>query len=76
MKEQAVYESGKGYLVVGYVFGVPVALQPVFRSVLFDKVADAVAEVIRFKEEKLDDEVANLSFVALVTSHRLGNSNH
>lgn len=47
-----------------------------FRSVLFDKVADAVAEVIGFKEKELDDEVANLSFIALVTSHRLGNSNH
>lgn len=45
------------------------------RSVLFDKVADAVAEVIGFKEKELDDEVAHLSLIALMTSHRLCNSN-
>lgn len=61
--------------MVGHVFGVPVALQPVFRSIFFNKVADAVAEVIGFKEEELDDEVAHLSLVALMTSHRLRNSN-
>lgn len=59
------------YLVIGHVFGVPVALQPVFWSVLFHKITHTVAEVIGFEEEKLDDEVADLSLVPLVTPHRL-----
>lgn len=59
------------YLVIGHVFGVPVALQPVFWSVLFHKITHTVAEVIGFEQEKLDDEVADLSLVPLVTPHRL-----
>lgn len=59
------------YLVVGHVFGVPVALQPVFGSVLLHEIPDAVAEVVGFEEEELDDEVADLSLVPLVTPHRL-----
>lgn len=59
--------------MVGHVLAVPVALQPVFGSVLLDEVTDAVAEVVGLEEEKLDDEIANLRLVSLVTPHRLGN---
>lgn len=59
------------YLVVGHVFGVPVALQPVFWRVLFDEVTDAVTEVVGLEEQQLDDEVTHLGLVSLVTSHSL-----
>ena len=57
--------------MVGHVLGVPVTLQPVFRGVLLHKVTDAVPEVVWFEEQQLDDEVAHLGLVPLVTPHRL-----
>ncbi len=57
--------------MVGHVFGVPVTLQPVLGGILLHEITDAVAEVVGFEEEELDDEVADLSLVALVTPHRL-----
>ena len=62
--------------MVGHVFVVPVALQPVLRSVLLDEVTDAVAEVVGLEEEKLDDEVADLGLVPLVTPHCLRSRKH
>lgn len=59
------------YLVVAHVLVVPVALQPVLRSVLLDKVVDAVPEVVGLQQQQLDYEVANLSLVAFVATHGL-----
>lgn len=59
------------YLVVIHVLVVPVALQPVLRSVLLDKVIDSVPEVVGLQQQQLDYEVTNLSLVALVATHRL-----
>lgn len=57
--------------MVVHVFVVPVALQPVLRSVLLHKVVDSVPEVARLQQKELDNEVTNLSLVPLVASHRL-----
>lgn len=59
------------YLVVIHVLVVPVALQPVLRSVLLDKIIDSVPEVVGLQQQQLDYEVTNLSLVALVATHRL-----
>lgn len=59
------------YLVVAHVLVVPVTLQPVLRSVLLDKIIDAVPEVVGLQQQQLDYEVANLSLVALMATHRL-----
>lgn len=59
------------YLVVAHVFGVPVALQPVLRSVLLDKIINSVPEVVGLQQQQLDYEVTDLSLVALVAAHRL-----
>ena len=57
--------------MVGHVFVVPVALQPVLGSVLLDKIVDSVPEVVGLQQQQLDDEIADLSLVALVATHRL-----
>lgn len=59
------------YLVVAHVFAVPVVLQPVLGSILLDKIVDSVSEVIGLQQQQLDYEVANLSLVSLVATHRL-----
>lgn len=59
------------YLVVIHVLVVPVALQPVLRSVLLDKVIDSVSEVVGLQQQQLDDEVTNLRLVVLVATHCL-----
>lgn len=59
------------YLVVAHVFAVPVILQPVLGSILLDKIVDSVSEVIGLQQQQLDYEVANLSLVSLVATHRL-----
>lgn len=57
--------------MVAHVLGVPVTLQPVLRSILLDKVIDSIPEVIRLEQQQLNDEVADLSFIAFVATHRL-----
>lgn len=37
-----------GYLVIIHVLVVPVALQPVLRSILLHKIVDSVSEVVGF----------------------------
>lgn len=59
------------YLVVAHVFVVPVTLQPVLGGVLLDKIIDSISEVVRLQQQQLDYEVANLSLVALMATHRL-----
>lgn len=59
------------YLVVVHVLAVPVTLQPVLRCVLLHKVIDSVPEVVWLQQKQLDDEVANLSFVSFMATHRL-----
>lgn len=59
------------YLVVVHVFAVPVILQPVLGSVLLDKIIDSVSEVVGLQQQQLDYEVANLSLISLVATHRL-----
>lgn len=59
------------YLVIIHVLVVPVALQPVLRSVLLHKVIDSVSEVVGFEQQQLDYEVANLSLVVFMAAHRL-----
>lgn len=59
------------YLVVIHVLVVPVALQPVLRRILLHKIVDSVSEVIGFEQQQLDYEVANLSLVIFVATHRL-----
>lgn len=59
------------YLVVIHVLVVPVALQPVLRSVLLHKIIDSVPEVVGFEQQQLNYEVANLSLVIFVATHRL-----
>lgn len=59
------------YLVVVHVLVVPVALQPVLRCVLLDKVIDSVPEVVGLQQQQLDYEVTNLSLIALVAAHGL-----
>ena len=59
------------YLVVAHVLVVPVALQPVLRSVLLHEVVDSVPEVVGLQQQQLDYEVTHLSLVALVAAHRL-----
>lgn len=57
--------------MVIHVLVVPVALQPVLRSVLLDKIIHSVPEVVGFQQQQLDYEVTNLSLVALVAPHGL-----
>lgn len=57
--------------MVIHVLVVPVALQPVLRSVLLHKIVDPVSEVVGFQQQQLDYEVANLSLIIFVASHRL-----
>lgn len=74
MLELSVRAPGLGpvrYLVVGHVLGVPVALQPVLGGVLLHEVRDTVAEVVGLEEEELNDGVAHLGLVTLVTPHGL-----
>lgn len=59
------------YLVISHVFGVPVTLQPVLWSIFLHKITDTIAEVIGFEEKKLNDEITDLSFITLMTSHGL-----
>lgn len=59
------------YLVIAHVLGVPVVLQPMLWGVLLHKITHSVSEIIRFQQEQLDDEVAHLSFVSLMTAHSL-----
>lgn len=57
--------------MVIHVLVVPVALQPVLRRILLHKVVDSVSEVIWFEQQQLDYEVANLSLIIFVATHRL-----
>lgn len=57
--------------MVAHVLVVPVTLQPVFRSVLLDKIVDSVPEVVGLQQQQLDYKVTDLSFVTLVAAHRL-----
>lgn len=41
------------------------------RRVLLHKIVDSVSEVVGFEQEQLDYEVANLSLVIFVATHRL-----
>lgn len=59
------------YLVVAYVLVVPVALQPVLWGVLLHKIIDSVPKVVRLQQKQLNYEVANLSFVSFMATHRL-----
>lgn len=59
------------YLVVVHVLVVPVALQPVLRRVLLDKIIDSVPEVVGLQQQQLDYEVTHLSLIALVATHGL-----
>lgn len=59
------------YLVVIHVLVVPVALEPVLRSILLHKIVDSVSEVVGFEQQQLDYEVANLSLVIFMATHRL-----
>lgn len=57
--------------MVVHVFVMPIALQPVLRSIFLDKVIDSVPEVVWFQQQQLDYKVANLSLVSLVAAHGL-----
>lgn len=63
------------YLVVAHVLVVPVALQPVLRRILLDKIVDSVPEVVGLQQQQLDYEITNLSLVALMAAHRLDEKN-
>lgn len=72
---KAFFVCLNGHLVVAHVFVMPVTLQPVLGGVLLHKVVDSVPEVVRLQQKQLDYEVANLSLIPLVASHRLKEEN-